>query len=616
MKIPLNWLSDYAKTDKSPREIAASFTQLGLMLDKPLDDSGVLDLEHRMDRSDWLSILGCARDFAAFEDIKLKYPETNKTKLGQISPSELIEISVKTPHVRRFTTRIIKNIKVGDSPKWLRERLTAYGIKSINNVVDITNYVMVEYGQPMHAQDIAKLKGKDITIRPSKKGEQITTILGTTIELGDDTFILTSGGKPTVIGGIVGGIDTSVSESTTDIILDAGNYDQAVIRKTSRRLKILNETVSRYDKFLDPRLTILAMERATYLLTTLCGGVAYENVDYYPSPVKPKTQSLHFDRLAQIGGIHLDLKKIKHILTSLEYRIVEESKTKLVLEIPAFRTDVEVEDDLVADILRINNYSNLPTIALSTTVPKEITPRIVNFEEKLRDILVGIGAHEHITTSLVKAGEAKSQILLTNALSTDQNALRYELLSNLRLIAQNYSKHKAIVTGLFEIGKVFHQENKEYKELRLLGVISNEAKDMLATLLSTLQIKYQINNQGQIYSGSTKLGEIVNDRFELDTTKLIELSTSYSRIISEFSHDITRDISLIAKPDISYYDIEKVIQSLSLHNTELGCKSFTKIGNERNYLITLTWKNDVHIDEDIKSILKELKAKLNIISKS
>ena len=189
MKIPLIWLKDYVSSDKSAKDLATSFTQLGLMLDKPLDDSNVLDLEHRMDRSDWLSILGCARDLSAFEGIKLNYPKLYNKPGLKVSEEEKIKIQVDTPVVKRFETRIFKGVKVGQSPTWLVDRLKAYGMESINNIVDITNFVMIEYGQTLHAQDIAKLKGRDITIRQAKDGEKVTTLLGTEVKSSKTTTI-------------------------------------------------------------------------------------------------------------------------------------------------------------------------------------------------------------------------------------------------------------------------------------------------------------------------------------------------------------------------------------------------------------------------------------------
>src|SRR3989339_1300655 len=212
MKIPLIWLKDYIETTKSGREIATRFTQLGLMLDKPIEND-VLDLEQRLNRSDLLSMIGCARDLAAFEGIPLKLPKISTKPGKNIDPKDKITIDVKVNAVKRFRTRIIKGIKVKPSPSWLADGLKLYGMEPINNIVDITNFVMIEFAQTMHTQDISKLRGKDITIRWAKTGEKIITLLGTEAVLDKNDFVLTSGGEITVIGGVVGGKNTGVTNT-------------------------------------------------------------------------------------------------------------------------------------------------------------------------------------------------------------------------------------------------------------------------------------------------------------------------------------------------------------------------------------------------------------------
>ncbi len=616
MKIPLNWLKDYVSTDKSPREIAASFTQLGLMLDKPLDNSGVLDLEHRMDRSDWLSIIGCARDYAAFNKLKLNYPKSNTKKLLLVSPSEMVEITVSTPAVRRFNTRVVKNVKVGESPDWLKERLTAYGIKSINNVVDITNYVMVELGQPMHAQDLAKLKKSEITLRPAKAGETVRTILGTTVTLDKDIFVLSSGGVAIVIGGIVGGVETSVTHDTTEIILDAGNYDQSVIRKNSRKLKIINETVSRYDKFLHPDLCEIALDRATYLLENITGATVYKNSDYYPAPPAPLIQKLTFARLKILSGMDLPISVVKRILTALEYQITGSTKDGLTLKVPYFRTDVEVEDDVVADILRINDYSSIPTSPLDTPVPKDITPAILTFEDRLRDLLVSFGAHEHITASLVKESGDSGEILLSNALSADQNALRTSAKPMLMEVRTNYHKHQVGVPIIFEIGKSFKQSNGKYQEIRQLAIVGPEVGHSLATLMHLLGIKYLVSNTGEVIISNTTVGQLEGGAVTLDTALLIQYQQKYTGIISDFTHVIKRDISLIAPKHVTYFDIASVIETTK-PNFSYTCKSIDKVGQDINYVLTLTWShNEKSIDTELSEVIAKVTKKLNIKSKT
>jgi phenylalanyl-tRNA synthetase beta chain len=565
MRIPVEWLKEYIDIEKTPKEIAKSFTALGLLLDKPIEN-GVLDLEHRMDRSDWLSILGCARDLAAFEGLKLKHPEVYEKKGKKPTKDQIVDIQVECPEiVKRFNTVVFRGVKVKKSPAWLKNRLETYGIPSINNIVDITNYVMVELGQPMHTQDLNKMEAQEIVIRKAKKGEKVKTLLGETVEVGPDQFVLTQKGKPTVIGGIVGGESTGVDENTTDIVLDAGNYDQNNIRKSSRQLKIQNETVLRYDKFLHPELAELAIKRATKLILELAEGEHYENIDWYPKKAKTTKMQLRLSRLEQVSGIQFGMKDVKRILTALEYVILEETKDKLELEVPYFRTDVVVEDDLVADILRINDYENVPIAQIDKAPPTEITPEIYKFENKLKDICVNLGLHEHITDPLISHKENDTNaVLLENALSSEKNSLRTSAYSTLLPVTVNYVKQGYDCVNVFEIGKTYAKTVKSrnklpFEEKRVLqaivgGVQKPQEKAPIAKkLLSGFLVNIGINNAiykktdnvAAILVGKTELGTLTYDGFTLETEQLMKFAKKTQRVITENKNQHTEDISLI-----------------------------------------------------------------------
>ncbi|MBP9670576.1 phenylalanine--tRNA ligase subunit beta [Candidatus Woesebacteria bacterium] len=623
MKIPLIWLNDYVETSKSPKEIAADFTQLGLMLDKPLDETGVLDLEQRLNRSDLLSVIGCARDLAVFEHLPLKLPKGHTKPGKQAETKEQVKIDIQTPVVRRFQTRLFKGIKVGPSPSWLTERLKGYGMESINNIVDITNFVMLEYGQPMHAQDIAKLPGMDITIRKSNPGEKLVTLLGTEITLTTDSHVVTSGGVPTVILGVVGGKLTGVTDSTTDIILDAGNYDSRTIRKSSRQLKIMNETVTRDDKFLDPRLIDIALDRATALILEIAGGDYYTNGDYYPTPDVAQTLSLRLSRLHALSGMDIKLSEAKRILKALEFVVVEETVDTLTVEVPYFRTDMEVEDDLISDILRMMDYNNIPVIPLNTPVPQDITPPIYRFEDRLRDLMVGQGYHEHITNSLTSAESTnRKQVVLVNALTSDLNALRTNLLDGLNRVSKTYKKHKQSKTGLFEIGKVIAKSEKNYLEGRLMTVLSasqDGSARSLSTLLSSLGLaNYQITAKLEISIDGLVIGNIKPTSYTIVTDRIMSLAKNYAGIISEFDHITSLDLSLLAPINIQYADIIDTLSLLKGEWKSISCKSMTKMSDtQNNYLLTITWDADSKsVESDKDAILETLKSKLKIDSKS
>jgi phenylalanyl-tRNA synthetase beta chain len=598
MRIPIEWLKEYISIEKSPREIAKAFTSLGLMLDKPIEN-GVLDLEHRMDRSDWLSILGCARDLTAFENLKLKYPKLHIEKGRTPTKNQVVDIKVECSDlVNRFNTKVFRNIKVKPSPEWLKNRLEAYGIPSINNIVDITNYVMVELGQPMHAQDLAKMRKPEIVIRRAKKGESITTFLGETIELDPNIFVLTQDNIPTVIGGMVGGIETGVDETTTDIVLDAGNYNQTNIRKNSRKLKIQNETVLRYDKFLHPKLTEIAIQRATYLILELAGGEYYENIDWYPKKTPLKNLELTYKRLKLLSCMDFLPKRIKEILIALEYRIIEENKTGLTLEVPYFRTDVEVEDDLIADILRINDYAKIPMQMIDSAPPREITPDIYKFEEKLRDVCVGLGLHEHITNPIVSRNtKAKNQVILENSLTSKKDALRTSIYETLSQVVTTYKKHKFTKVGLFEIGKIYLVEGEKdrfrsYKEERVLEVIyrnfalntyenSNEVKRILSGIMQNLGIKNLV-------------GEVKPDSFTLHTEKLMKISSYPKRITTEIDNYQTEDLSLVLHTNKAFgeafEEIEKFDKNILKVEVTEEYTSKTLGENKKAILVRITHK--------------------------
>ncbi|MEI6690633.1 MAG: phenylalanine--tRNA ligase beta subunit-related protein [bacterium] len=618
MKIPINWLQDYVKIEKSPKEIAESFTALGLMLDKPLGDGKVLDLEHRMDRSDWLSIIGCARDLAALENIPLKLPKGYGKVGKKATKDQQIPITVECDEVRRFTTRIFRGVQIKKSPKWLSERLLAYGLKSINNVVDITNYVMVEYGQPLHAQDLDKLPANELTWRNANQNEKLTTFLGTQLILDPSAFVISSGGKPIVLGGIIGGAETGVTDTTTDFILDSGNYDQRSIRTTSRKQHINNETVLRTDKFLDPRAVDLALSRATELILELAGGTYYDNSDYYPHPVKSKSMTLRLSRLHLLSGIDFTLVTAKKILTALDYVVVEQTSTKLTVEIPYFRTDVEVEDDLVADILRIYNYKNIPIAPLTTPVPTDITPAIYRFEDRLRDILASLGADEHITGSLVEKDEQGNRIILENALTREASALRLSLAENLASVLSTYQKHGVSNVVIFEIGITFSRDSLEpsfgsiHEHRNLTAMSNSDIRPILSSVMHELVISYDLTSDHNIVHNNQVIGTFNLQSFTLDTERSMSLSTSYQGVVSEYSHTTSIDISLTLSQPTNFDKIKPIIikASKSLLMVEVLESKYPSL------LLRLTWDENTEYLKEKAHILTLLLTKLAITSRS
>jgi len=612
MKIPIEWLKEYIDIKKSPLEIAESFTTIGLLLDKPIEKN-VLDLEHRMDRADWLGIIGCARDLATFENLKLKNPKYYDETATIVSKKNKIDVRVKDGgFVNRFYTQVFRGVTVKDSPKWLRDRLKAYGIPSINNVVDITNYVMVEMGQTLHAQDTDKMEKPEIVIRKGKNGEKITTLLGEVVEIDDSCFVLAQGNKPTVIGGIVGGRATAVDGNTKNIILDSGNYNQSQIRKSSRKMKIQNESVLRNDKFLHPNATEFAVRRATKLILELAGGKVLFNDDYYPVKHKPQKMVLRMGRVKKIGGLEIDKKKIINTLEKLEYKVLHDTADRVTVEIPYFRTDVSVEDDIVADILRMYNYNKFPRKILNTAPPTEITPDIYNFEDEIRDTLVRIGLHEHITDPLVPDG----QIKLINALSKEKSALRTTIRETLLPIANTYKKHGLEKIGLFEIGKIYLT-----KEIRVVEVLSKDPRITLATLLHDLGIqKYQLNKKMEhcvsININTKTIGHLDIKGFTLFTKKLMGYSETTHRITTKITNRTTEDLSLIINRNEPFGPIYNKILNYDKHIVDakvMGEYTGSEIDKDHKSVLIKISYDISHTKEIRKALIKNLKKNFGLI---
>ncbi|OGC56516.1 hypothetical protein A2976_02910 [candidate division WWE3 bacterium RIFCSPLOWO2_01_FULL_41_9] len=632
MKIPIDWLKEYVETNKTPEEIAESFTSLGLLLDKPISGN-VMDLEHRMDRSDWLSIIGCARDFAAFENLELKLPPNN-TKKGKDGGS--VEIRVEAPEIcRRFNTRVFRGVRVQESPDWLKKRLSDYGMTPVNNIVDVTNYVMIEYGNPMHAQDLDKFEKQEIVIRKARKGEQIVTLDGTNVILDDSMFVLSQNNEAIVIGGVVGGAKTAVDFITSNIVLDTGNYDQANVRRTARKLKIQNETVSRYDKFLHPENTQIAVERATYLILELAGGEYYENDDYYPKPVPAKKMELRLERILSIGGIEFEPEPVKRILVSLGYTVIEERKGSFFLEVPYFRTDVVVEDDIVSDILRISNYNYIPSDMADSAPPKEITPGVYTFEETLRDALVNLGLHEHITDPLVPHDKSiKTQVWLDNSKSADKNALRTTIYETLLPVTQVYYKHGLKEAEVFEIGKVYKHSGEAgdinaYSEPRLATVIyrnralstyeiSRKTRELLSGLFLILGVgDYKVEKQGDVHIitiGGTSTGYISYDSFTLDVEVIMNTSKTNTRVLHELINTITEDVSLNIEAGREVGDIiNKIRQSDPKINKVEVVEEYFDITEDRKSILVRMYFNAKHTNQkEINSIKNRVLEKLEL----
>lgn len=479
MRIPIAWLSEIVTLPKSQKDLTDKLTLVGHMLDKveKVDGETVLDLELRGNRADCYSIVGIAREVSAIFGNKIKKLPTVETSV--IDNLSAVSINVKTPLVKRVSAIEITNVNIVTSPSWLAKKLKSYGMESVNNIVDLTNYVMIETGEPMHAFDLDKVKGA-LEIRLAKDGEKIMTFTGDSITLTSDDLVWAKGAEILSVAGAVGEKNHSISPSTKNILLEAANYERSNIRRTVYRHNLLTDAGIRHEKELDPNMVEGAVGRFLFLLEKNKWGKFSPAVfDYYPKKVTPVKIKLEYAYVESLGGISIDRKEIKDILSRLNFKTTKDSKHEIEVSVPTYRTDIVSAEDLVEEVVRIFGYDKIPVNTLSLEIPENITPSFIKQEDALRLKAISLGFDETITSAFVKEKYLKlnahpqsigyTSVKVTNPPSPDSEVLRQTLLPNLFEIAKRIINNRGEETRLFETGKAYHKFQGKYIEERKIG---------------------------------------------------------------------------------------------------------------------------------------------------
>ena len=436
------------------------------LLGLPEDDT-VLEIGLTPNRGDCLSHFGVAREIATLLDLPLKPPSVDYPEEGA-DVSEQIAVTIESPDLcHRYTASVISDVTIAPSPLWLKNRLESVGVRSINNVVDVTNFVMMELGQPLHAFDLKNVGGRQIVVRRAKDGEHFITLDDVERTLDDTMLMIADAERDVAVGGVMGGQNSEVSDASTEILLESARFNPSSIRKTAKKLGLGTEASYRFERSVDVQNADFALRRATKLIAELGGGtVAKGIVDAYPTPHVPLQLSLRFARIEQILGVDITAVEIENILSSLGFRILGSSEESITVEVPSYRPDVEREIDLVEEIGRIYGFDNIPTKLPSGEIP----PRLKNFtkdiENILRESLLRQGLHEVVNysffdkKSLSKLGIDNKKpydkvVPLKNPLTNEQGVLRTTTLPGLleNLIFNRSNRVENV--RLFEIGRTF-----------------------------------------------------------------------------------------------------------------------------------------------------------------
>jgi phenylalanyl-tRNA synthetase beta chain len=488
----------------SERELGLSEAHEGILelpadapIGTPLADylgDVVLDVHVWPNRADTMNMLGMAREIAAIEGGTVREPDL-KYKEGREPASAALEVRIEDRELcSRYIATLVEGVTVAASPQWLQDRLRAIGQRPINNIVDITNYVMFELGQPLHAFDADRVKGA-IVVRRARAGERITTLDGVERELRPDTLLITDegakGGRPIALAGVMGGAATQVTEATTRVLLESAAFDGSSIRRTSTRLHLRSESSARFERGLSPELPAQASRRATKLLVEIGGGTARRGrVDVYPKRWRPRPVEVTRQRLDTVIGYRVADREVRAILEALGFEVERDRSTYTVTP-PWWRTDINIPDDVVEEVVRIAGYDRLTSTGVSGRVPPREPRPLEALRERLRDALVRAGLQETMSYSLTTDAVLRrviptedlaiiAPLRLRNTLSADREVMRPTLRHSILETVDRNIRAGADSIAIFEIARAYlprHDagpdalpEEREYVVAALSGV--------------------------------------------------------------------------------------------------------------------------------------------------
>lgn len=433
-------------------------------------DNDILELEITPNRPDCLSIMGMAVETAASFDLKTKHKDIKIENEVDDFSDHFDDIVIETENCNRYYSKILKNIKIGPSPLWLQAYLMQAGVRPISNIVDLTNFVMLEYGQPLHAFDLDSLKNKKIAVRMAKDGEETVTLDGETRKLTSDDILITDGSEIIGLAGIMGGLDSEITEKTVNVLLEGANFNKENIRKTSRRLNLRSEASSRFEKGIDPNLAKTAVDRVCQLAEMLdIAEVVGGSKDVGDFDKAPKEIKLRLEKVNDLIGVDFTIDEVANILNRLEIE-TEVKGDYLLAKIPSVRLDLGIEEDLIEEVARIYGYDHVEPKKLRGTLTVGRKPRFRNVEDRIKNLLIGLGYSEFMTYSFVSPSsyekanykeDEKNIIRILNPLGEDYSIMRTTIVpSMIDALAKNYVRGNENVGG-FEIGNTFFPTDGE-----------------------------------------------------------------------------------------------------------------------------------------------------------
>jgi len=478
MLVSYNWLRELTGTKLGPQEVRERLTNVGLAIDavEERGDDYVLDVEVPSNRGDCLSHVGVARELSVIENSKVQSPES-KIQNTEGKTSELTAIEILDPDLcPRYAARVVREVKIGPSPDWLVKKLEAIGQRPINDVADITNYVLHELGQPLHAFDLAKLTDHRIVVRRAAKNEVIKTLDGVERKLDGEMLVIADAKRPVAVAGVMGGEESEISNTTTDVLIESAYFNPASVRRTAKLLGLHTEASHRFERGTDPEGVLRAQERCVALICEIAGGVATDDaLDVYAQPSGRKSAGLRPARVEALTGLRVETPDMLRILSALGFELFNESSEHLIVNIPTWRHDVAIEEDLIEEVARHTGFDKIKT----ELPPASLAGEYHSSERRkraLRQALSALGHNEAISLSFIDAAvddqfelipafavagdQPEKFVTLRNPIIEDWTRMRPSLLPGLLNAVRHNLNQGTRDVSLFELGRAFRAGKK------------------------------------------------------------------------------------------------------------------------------------------------------------
>ena len=442
----------------------------------------VFELEITPNRPDCLSHIGIARELSAYYGKELKYPETEIKNEIEEKTSDNVKVTIEDSNLsRRYVTRILKNVTVKESPKWLKERIESVGLRSINNIVDVSNFILMEMNHPNHVFDLDKIEGNEIKVKSAVKGDKLVTLDEQERELEDGDIVISDSKKILALGGVMGGLDSEVTDNTKNILLEVAQFNPQNVRKTSRRLTLSSDSSYRFERGIDVEDSIKVINRLANLIQEVAGGEILNGyVDVYPVPHENKVAELNFERLNRFVGKVIPREKVIEILRNLEIDVKDNGET-LTLTAPSYRGDLELEQDYFEEVIRMYGFDNIENILPRVDINKNSTLDTTKLTDRVKTICASVGLKEVINYSFIPkdalqklkfTGVSEDKLIdISNPITEDFVTMRPTLLYSLIKNAKDNMNRNVSNIRFFEVSRTFEKAEELAKEDIKVGII-------------------------------------------------------------------------------------------------------------------------------------------------